>query len=159
MRRLRFGRRPTWADAACFIGHLRTPQRTSALRSVIDGVIVARTLRQRGARPLLARMGDGDAGDLDPVRSIEVAAAVDAGLGLIPIAPTCLRRSITLLRELKRLGLDGKMHVGVQHLSQGVEAHAWVQVGAVVVNDDRTVTDRYVELAAGEVEAMAAQLR
>ena len=159
MRRLRFGRRPTRADAARFIGHLRTPQRASALRSVIDGVIVARTLRQRGARPLLARIGDGDAGDLDPVRSIEVAAAVDAGLGLIPIAPTCLRRSITLLRELKRLGLDGKMHVGVQRLSQGVEAHAWVQVGAVVVNDDRTVTDRYVELAAGEVEAMAAQLR
>lgn len=158
MRRPRLARHPTGTDIACFLGQLRTRQRASALRSVVDGVLVARTLRQRGVRPLLAGVGD-DAIDQDPARSIEVAAAVDAGLGLIPMAPTCLRRSVTLLRELKRLGLAGTLHVGVQQVPTGVEAHAWVQVGPVVINDDPAVGDRYVELAAGEVEAMAARLR
>ena len=58
----------------------------------------------------------------------EVAAAVDAGLGLLPMAPTCLRRSMTLLRELARLDLAAALHVGVRHQQARIEAHAWVQV-------------------------------
>lgn len=158
MRRLRLGRRPTSADAARFVDQLRTPQRMSALRSVVDGVIVARTLRRQGARRLLSRIGGGT-GRHDAGRSLEVAAAVDAGLGLLPMAPTCLRRSITLLRELERLGLAAALHVGVLQGPAGIEAHAWIQVGPVVVNEDPAVVERYVELAAGEVEAMAAELQ
>lgn len=158
MRRPLLARRPTGADAARFFHHLRAPERTSTLRAVVDGVVVARTLRRHGARPLFASLGD-HAGHPDPVRSIEVAAAVDAGLGLIPMEPTCLRRSVTLLRELRRLGLTATMHVGVRQGPAGVEAHVWVQVASVVINDDPAVKERYGELAAREVEGVATLLR
>ena len=47
----------------------------------------------------------------------------------------------------------------ITYVRDDVAAVAELLADQVVVNDDRTVTDRYVELAAGEVEAMAAQLR
>jgi hypothetical protein len=71
---------------------------------------------------------------------------------VLPIAPTCLRRSVTLLRELNRLHLTATMHIGVRSIAGVLEAHAWVQAGDVVVNDDPEVTKTYVELAAGDLE-------
>jgi hypothetical protein len=40
-----------------------------------------------------------------------------------------------------------------------VEAHAWVQVGEVVVNDDPAVTNTYSELASGELETFLSILQ
>jgi hypothetical protein len=95
----------------------------------------------------------------DPERAAAVSEAVDAGLGLVPMAPTCLRRSVTLARELDRLGLAGAIHIGVRHAGGAVEAHAWVQVGTSVVNDDPTLVATYAELAAGDLERLAPSLR
>jgi hypothetical protein len=95
----------------------------------------------------------------DPERAVAVSEAVDAGLGLVPMAPTCLRRSVTLARELDRLGLAGAIHIGVRHAGGAVEAHAWVQVGTSVVNDDPTLVASYAELAAGDLERLAPSLR
>ena len=57
-----------------------------------------------------------------------------------------------LLRELRRLGLDGTLYVGVRNENGVVLAHAWIQVGDEVVNDDRAITDRFSSIAAGELE-------
>jgi hypothetical protein len=84
--------------------------------------------------------------------AIAVSTAVDAGLALLPLAPTCLRRSMTLMRELNRLHLAANLHIGVRSVSGNVEAHAWVQVGDVVVNDEPDVVTSYVELASGDLE-------
>ena len=35
-----------------------------------------------------------------------------------------------------------------------MEAHAWVQVGDVVVNDDPDLTNTYTELAAGDLDRL-----
>ncbi len=121
------------------------------MRAVLDGVVVTTTLRKEGVRPLVPPSG-GRAPCVDVDRSLQVARAVDAGLALLPVAPTCLRRSVTLLRELTRLDLAATMHVGVRTVAGAVEAHAWVQAGDVVLNDDPDVTNTYVELAAGDVE-------
>lgn len=158
MRRLRVARRPGRDDVRRFVGQIRGPAPASALRAVLDGVVVARTLRRRGARSLLVDRGARPAAD-DADRSIEVAAAVDAGLGLIPMAPTCLRRSVTLARELRRRGLEATIHVGVRRGEHDIEAHAWVQTGTVVVNDDPAVPERYAEFALSELERLAPLLR
>lgn len=142
---------PGREEAAGFLAELRRPARVSATRAVVDGLIVAMTLRKRGVRSLLPAAAAPSPG-VDTDRSAEVARAVDAGLALLPLAPTCLRRSVTLLRELNRLGLAAEMHVGVRTVAGTVEAHAWVQAGDVVVNDDPDVTKTYVELAAGDLE-------
>jgi len=74
-------------------------------------------------------------------------------MGLLPISATCLRRSITALRELERLGLQAQLHIGVRRAgSANIQAHAWLQIGSVVINDDAAVTETYVELAAGRLE-------
>jgi hypothetical protein len=61
---------------------------------------------------------------------------------------------MTLMRELNRLQLSATVHIGVRTVAEKVEAHAWVQVGDVVVNDDSDLTNTYVELAAGELETL-----
>ena len=156
--RSRLARLPRPPAVRRFARPLRGPTRASALRSAVDGVIVASSLRRHGARRLLARVRT-DLPDHDLERSMAVSEAVDAGLGLIPIAPTCLRRSVTLVRELNRLGLGAAIHVGVRRVGSGVEAHAWVQVGDAVVNDDPGVTTSYATLAAGDLERLVVPLR
>lgn len=147
----RLAQLPRAEDASRFLRQLRYPTRWSAARAVIDGIIVAVTLKKRGARPLLERAGSCS-GTHDPQRSLQVSAAVDAGFGLIPVAPTCLRRSLTLIRELNRIDLAATLHIGVRNVGEKVEAHAWVQAREVVLNDHPDVAAAYVELAAGELE-------
>ena len=150
-------RRPAAAAARRFAAGLLKPTRASVVRAALDGPVVAWTLRRRGLRRLLPGLAAGAHRDAERCR--QVAAAVDDGLGILPMAPTCLRRSVTLARELRRLGLDGTVHLGVRHQGDRLEAHAWVQVGDQVVNDDPAVTGAYAELAAGELEALLPGLR
>lgn len=145
------GRLPGGGEARRFLAQLHSPNRGSALRTLVDGVFVVATLETRGLGPLL-RAGAPRGGAADVERALRVAAAVDAAFGLIPVAPSCLRRSVTLLRELHRLGLDAAMHIGVRTGAGPIDAHAWVQVGDVVVNDDPVVTAGYAEVASGQLE-------
>jgi Transglutaminase-like superfamily len=154
----RVARMPGPAELRAFAGQLLSPTRASAVRAACDGVVVAWTLRRRGVRGLMPS-SNGVSPQPDPDRSRAVAAAVEAGLGLIPMVKTCLRRSLTLSRELRRVGVSGTVHVGVRIVAGTVEAHAWVQVGEAVVNDDPAEIATYTELAAGELERIVPSLR
>lgn len=149
---------PGTDDLRRFLVALRGPRRGSAARAVVDGVVVAWTLRRRGVRPLVRGLRAERSTD-DASRSREVAVAVDAGLALLPMASTCLRRSLTLARELERLDLAGTVHVGVREVDGRVEAHAWIQAGDQVVNDDPALIATYVPLATGELERLAPTIR
>jgi hypothetical protein len=63
------------------------------------------------------------------------------------------------MRELNRKDLTATVHFGVRTSRSKVEAHAWVQVGEVVVNDDPAVTNTYSELASGELETFLSILQ
>jgi hypothetical protein len=65
---------------------------------------------------------------------------------------------MTLVRELHRLGLASTLHIGVRRAGR-IEAHAWVQVGDVVVNDDAEEVATYSDLASGESERLLHMLR
>ncbi len=142
---------PGREEASRFLAELRHAARISAARAAVDGLFVATSLKKRGVRSVLPA-ATRRARRVDVDRSVEVARAVDAGLALLPLAPTCLRRSVTLLRELSRLDLAANMHIGVRTIGGSVEAHAWVQAGDTVINDDPDVIKTYVELAAGDLE-------
>lgn len=150
-------RRPSRPDLLALLRSLQCPTRASALRATLDGALVTMTLRRRGVRELLSVTAGQ--GTVDPDRAKAVSEAVDIGLGVLPVAATCLRRSVTLQRELHRLGLASELHVGVRRGPRAMEAHAWVQVGPVVVNDDPAVTATYAALAAGDLERITATLR
>lgn len=148
-------RRVSFDDARRFAHALRGRRRGTALRAVLDGSFVFMTLRHRGLRPLLRSGGVGATPSaLDADSAAAVSAVVDAGLGILPMRATCLRRSVTLLRELRRLQHTATLHIGVRHRNGAIQAHAWVQVGDVVVNDDPTLITSYARLSAGDAERL-----
>ena len=148
------GRRIRRADLRNFGVALRGPLRWSAVRAAVDGAYVFTTLQLRGLAPLLrAPSGKPDG---DPAEVRRISGAVDAGLGLLPVAPTCLRRSVTLLRELHRRGMGATMHIGVRQGKDAVEAHAWVQIADEVVNDDPEVVATYTRLSTSRAEQLQA---
>ncbi|MGY1812840.1 lasso peptide biosynthesis B2 protein [Blastococcus sp. SYSU D00820] len=149
-------RRVSSADVRRFVAALRRRRRWSACRSVWDGAWVTATLRRRGLRPLLR--GRSELPTAAAEEAGPVVAAVDAGLGLLPVQPTCLRRSVTLLRELDRCGLGATLHIGVRRGPAGVEAHAWVQAGDTVLNDDAAAVADYVQLSVGDAERYLARI-
>ena len=136
-----------------FIAVLRGRRRTSACRAVLDGAFVALTLRRRGLRPLLRDWSSSP--PVAPAEARQIAEVVDTALELLPLSPTCLRRSVTLLRELHRHDRGAELHIGVRPGPQGIEAHAWVQVGNEVVNDDPEVVRTYVPLSVGDAERLS----
>ncbi|MGY1740221.1 lasso peptide biosynthesis B2 protein [Blastococcus sp. SYSU D01050] len=139
-----------------FFRALCGPLRLSAARAAIDGIRVRSTLMRKGLRPLVRNFTGHPPGS--PEKARRVAAAVDAGLGILPVGATCLRRSVTLLRELDRLKMSGTLHIGVRHGLHGIEAHAWVQSGSEVLNDDPAEIGTYAEISAGEAERILPEL-
>lgn len=157
VRALAARRRPvTRAELSRFAAALRGRRRASAVRALVDGAFVVSILERRGLRPLLR-----DRSDLplaDPADARDVAEAVDAGLGALPVKATCLRRSVVLLRELHRQDRTATLHIGVRRGPDGIEAHAWLQAGGEVVNDDRGTVATYTELSAGEAQQLMPRL-
>ena len=56
---------------------------------------------------------------------------------------TCLEQSLVLWWLLLRRGIPADLRMGVRKAERGVEAHAWVELGGVVLNDTDDVHQRY----------------
>jgi hypothetical protein len=154
-RRLTALRPVTSTDVRHFLQALRGHRPGSACRAIVDGAFVVLTLRRRGLRPLVSRRSDLP--DASPNLAAQVAEAVEAGLNLLPVHSTCLRRSVTLLREMHRSGLGADLHIGVRRGPGGIEAHAWVQAADRVVNDDPALISTYTPLSVGQAERYLAR--
>jgi hypothetical protein len=151
--RARLRNLPSTRDLYRFGRALVAPGRRTAVRALVDGVRVTWILRRHGVRPLLAHSVDGPR-VRDVPRAVEVSETVDVALAMLPVANTCLRRSLVLLRELRRLRVAGALHVGVRHVAVRPEAHAWIEVDGEVINDDPRLVSTYTELATGELERL-----
>jgi len=66
-----------------------------------------------------------------------------------PLRLTCLERSTALCWLLRWRGVDAAVHLGVRKDLQSLDAHAWVQVGELVINDSDDITERYTRLSPG----------
>lgn len=56
---------------------------------------------------------------------------------------TCLARSIVLSYILERMGIRAELRIGVRKDERGMEAHAWVEAGGLILSDDLDVAERY----------------
>jgi hypothetical protein len=56
----------------------------------------------------------------------------------------CLEQSLTLWWLLARRALPAELHIGVRKAAAGFEAHAWVELFGMVVNDSNGVRQDYV---------------
>jgi hypothetical protein len=64
-----------------------------------------------------------------------------------PGGASCLVRSLALLRLLRRRGIGAELRVGVGRTAPALEAHAWVELDGVPVNDAPDVAARYTPFA------------
>ena len=62
--------------------------------------------------------------------------------------PNCLERSMTLWWMLRREGIEGELHIGARKQCGKFEAHAWVELGGLVLNDDVEVHQHYARFDA-----------
>jgi Transglutaminase-like superfamily len=72
-----------------------------------------------------------------------------------PGTPNCLERSLTLWWLLRREGIEGELHIGARKSESRFEAHAWVELRGVVLNDSPDVHTHYARFdapIAAEVE-------
>jgi hypothetical protein len=73
-----------------------------------------------------------------------VRSAERHGLG----KPNCLERSLTLWWLLQRGGIEAELHIGARKNEARFEAHAWVEVKGVVLNDSPDVHKHYARFDA-----------
>jgi hypothetical protein len=96
----------------------------------------ARVLKWLACEPAKTRRFEADAPAL--------AALVNAAANHLPVACTCLTRSLLLDWRLRRRGFASELRIGVRRVHDGLEAHAWVQLNGMPLND----TARAVEMFA-----------
>jgi hypothetical protein len=70
-----------------------------------------------------------------------VKAAIDEACIWYPKRAVCLQRSAVAVALLRSLGVRAQFVYGVQQLP--FKAHAWVEVGGMVVNDRQDVQQEY----------------
>jgi hypothetical protein len=71
------------------------------------------------------------------------ARLVEAAARRGPYRATCLPRSVTLWWLLRRRGIDSDLRIGVRKEAGKFEAHAWVELRGLVLNDDEEVRERF----------------
>jgi hypothetical protein len=55
----------------------------------------------------------------------------------------CLQQSLTLWWLLSRNGIRGKFHIGARKEAGWLNAHAWIEIEGLVLNDNSDVRRRY----------------
>jgi hypothetical protein len=127
---------------------LPAPDRHLALALVALLPSVAAAIRIFGLRRVcrfLSRdpvVGEGArAPDVQGAR--EAGRLVNAAALRIPGRPNCLTRSVTLWWILRHRATDTTLRIGVRTAGGHLEAHAWVELAGLVLNDDPDVAERF----------------
>lgn len=55
----------------------------------------------------------------------------------------CLQRSLALWWLLRRNGIRSELHIGTRKIGRQLDAHAWIEIEGVVLNDSSDVRHRY----------------
>lgn len=130
-----------------FIGLSRT-ERAIFLRALLMLPVVDTELRLRGWRRAHLRLAawanrraqHPTASGLAPER---IAWLVERAARNVPWPATCLRRSLVLWALLQRAGVTTELRLGFRKVNGVFEAHAWVELAGIPLNDRRDVRTRY----------------
>jgi len=99
-------------------------------------------------------IGEG-AGASDVQGAREAARLVNAIACRIPVRPNCLTRSVTLWWILRRRAVDSALRIGVRTAGGQFEAHAWVELAGLVVNDDADIAERFAPFEGTNLPALS----
>lgn len=100
-------------------------------------------------------------GALEPATQLSmaerIARAASSAVLHAPGTPNCLVRSLTLWWLLRREDIEGELHIGARKSESRFEAHAWIELSGVVLNDSPSVHKHYARFdapIAAETEGM-----
>lgn len=120
--------------------------RGSAVR-LVSAVLLLKFLRlQTSVRLLLRLLPTPTTGPLDEpqqLRAQHMAEIFVAVANLLPLPTTCLPRGLALWWLLGSAGFTADIVLGVQPPPSSREAHAWVEIGALVLGDPRQIYTTY----------------
>jgi hypothetical protein len=144
-----------------FLG-LSSNQRSLLLRGLLYLPLAWLLLRTVGfsrlASFLLRPVADGRASRVAPDWKKVSASARMVHLaeryGIVP--RNCLRRSLVLCYLLQRQGVASNLQIGVDCGGGNFQAHSWVEVDGLVVNDGQDVHERYTAFS-GLAENLASR--
>lgn len=88
---------------------------------------------------------DSDAA-ADRARVADWVWAVARAARLSPRKPACLTRSLTLWSLLRDEAIVSRVRVGARQVQSTLLAHAWVEYGGQVLNDDLEIARRFPPL-------------
>lgn len=131
------------------VASLSSVERADLLRAQWALIVARLELRTRRTGELVSRDGDDHDDDRDDddrdddtitdaiagrARALDLAVRRAAAYG--PLSTTCLLRATALQRLLEREGiLDSRLRVGVRSVDGRFAAHAWVELGGLVLLD------------------------
>jgi hypothetical protein len=72
-----------------------------------------------------------------------IGTLVNSAAHYAPGPVTCLTRSLLLRWLLRRRGIASKLRIGVQLTEGRLDAHAWVEVEGIPINDAQDVAQRF----------------
>lgn len=96
----------------------------------------------RGQQMRFRQTADGDAMVLEKARQTARMVTIAAAHSLF--RPSCLDRSFLLWAMLRRRGIESDLFLGVRKDEEKFEAHAWVEINGVVLNDMDDVRKRFL---------------
>ena len=96
---------------------------------------LARVMGWLACQPAETRQSDTEAPAL--------AALVDAAAHHLPMACSCLTRSLLLDWMLRRRGFASELRIGVRLVGGNLQAHAWVQLDGTPLNDAPVAAGRF----------------
>lgn len=143
---------------AAVAGFLRAPARRKGLAiEALAELARARLMTLLPARIYTAQFGamcgatvsSAEGSDVaEAERATEIGRMVERVAQAVPFRALCLQQAIAVRRMLVRRGIGATVLLGVSRNAadrleprKGAAAHAWVKVGARVVNGDRNLTN------------------
>jgi hypothetical protein len=90
-------------------------------------------MRQRAESVRLKNRGDDGSAALAVARM--VTRAEESAARHLFFEPNCLVQSLALLRMLRTRGIEAELRLGARNVTGKFEAHAWVELSGVALND------------------------
>jgi hypothetical protein len=85
----------------------------------------------------------------------EAGRLVNAAAFGLPGRPNCLTRSVTLWWVLRRRAIDSALRIGVRTAGGHLEAHAWVELAGLVLNDAADIAQHFAPFEGTDLPALS----
>src|SRR4029453_10349257 len=141
----------SWSRRVQRFVRLSRSERGVVLRALLWHAAVRLALWRRGlaaSQSLESPVRDQPSAGERALSPERLARLVSAVIREGPIQGNCLSEAITLCLLLRRSGHDCALRIGARRSAAGVEAHAWVELNGVPLNESADISERFTPFPA-----------